>query len=81
MKTWVPAAVIVALAIVFHALFPRYEWRDVRGAPIARIDRWTGRQEIGWYVDRVWVMPPPTPAAAANKNPIDELRELVGDPK
>jgi len=37
-------AVVVAAAVVFHAMFPRYEVRNAR--PPLRIDRWTGRVEV-----------------------------------
>jgi hypothetical protein len=65
MKTMV-AVGVVTLAIVFHALFPRYEWRDVRGVPIMRVDRWTGHAEIGRFVDGQW-----------QRNAVADLRDLV----
>jgi hypothetical protein len=42
---WVGAAtILVALAIIFHALFPRYEYRSVAdGRALVVYDRWTGR--------------------------------------
>ena len=45
---WLGVALIVA-AIVLHALVPRYEWRDAGGAPIVRIDRWTGAAQMGLF--------------------------------
>lgn len=46
---WLGVSAIVA-ALVFHALVPRYEIRDMSGrAGIAfytRVDRWTGRATL-----------------------------------
>ena len=44
---WLGVAVIV-LAILVHALVPRYEWRTLDYAPrhLLRIDRWTGDLEL-----------------------------------
>lgn len=57
---WV-SATIVALAIVFHAAIPRYEWRIEEGA-VLRFDRWTGSSVAGRYGrDSRWI-------------PIEELR-------
>lgn len=50
---WLGIGLVVA-AIVFHALFPRYEIRVPADRPVMRIDRWTG--SIG--------RPPSTAAAA-----------------
>ena len=38
---WIGIAVLV-LAILVHAAFPRYEWRQGPGVRMIRIDRWTG---------------------------------------
>jgi hypothetical protein len=45
---WLGIAVIV-VAILAHAAFPRYEWRQVPEFPAAwtRIDRWTGSLQLG----------------------------------
>lgn len=67
------ATTLLALAILAHALIPRYEIA-FHGAEIARVDRWTGHVEGGrpanlpWVsvpsvwdeVDKVLASPPPT---------------------
>jgi hypothetical protein len=47
-------AVLVAVAILVHAIVPRYEWRavDANGSAIVVYDRWTGRfQRAVWQED------------------------------
>jgi len=48
---WLGIALIVA-AVLCHAAFPRYEWRDPGGdhAAYIRIDRWTGRSQWGSFI-------------------------------
>ena len=48
-RDWWLGVALVTLAIVLHTAFPRYEWRDVRGVTVVRIDRWTGRVVRGHY--------------------------------
>lgn len=48
-RDWWLGVGLVALAILLHAAFPRYEWRNVKGVPLVRIDRWTGRVVRGHY--------------------------------
>lgn len=43
---WIGIAVIV-LALLVHALVPRYDWRGSDPRILTRIDRWTGHAE--WY--------------------------------
>jgi hypothetical protein len=49
---WIGVAVLTA-AILAHAIWPRYEWRDPGYAPAdalyLRIDRWTGTSEMGKF--------------------------------
>lgn len=47
-------AIAVVLAVLLHALLPRYEWRDPGGedhSTYIRIDRWSGRAEIGLFFE------------------------------
>lgn len=45
---WLGVAVIV-LAVLAHAALPRYDWRQDADVPVVwtRIDRWTGRLQLG----------------------------------
>ena len=71
---WIGIAVVV-VAILVHALIPRYEWRDWRGAPLVRVDRWTGTAVMGAYrgPDRNWVglltQPAAPPPVATTRSP------------
>ena len=45
------ALALLAIALVLHAVFPRYEWRSVgdTGAVVVVYDRWSGRfQRAAW---------------------------------
>lgn len=53
------AALLLALAILAHALIPRYEI-SFHGAEISRVDRWTGHVEGGHAGDLSWVSGPQT---------------------
>lgn len=62
------AALLVASAIVFHAVFPRYDI-TVRDAAVFRVDRWTGHVEAsanGNLHRAAWaaVVSAPTPTVA-----------------
>jgi hypothetical protein len=48
--TWWTGVALVTGSLLFHAAFPRYEWRSIADAPQAliRLDRWTGRAETGY---------------------------------
>jgi hypothetical protein len=50
-RDWYVGIAIVAAALIFHALFPRYEIRhpggDRRPLMMLRVDRWTGKV---WWV-------------------------------
>lgn len=41
------AVLLLALAILVHALLPRYAYQDAHGLPIVRVDRWTGALAVG----------------------------------
>ena len=45
-RDWWLGVTAIVLAIVFHALFPRYDFRITTGGPAARIDRWTGDLQV-----------------------------------
>lgn len=40
---------LLTAAIVFHALVPRYDWRNVGAHPRVRVDRWTGTATYGSF--------------------------------
>jgi len=42
---------LVALALILHSVFPRYEWRPVgeSGSAIVVFDRWSGRFQRAVY--------------------------------
>jgi len=46
MKRLPIALLALTLAILVHALLPRYTWRQERGA-FVRVDRWSGQSVIG----------------------------------
>lgn len=53
---WLIGAAMV-VAILLHALVPRYDWRDPGGddaVTYIRIDRWTGQAEIGRFTRDGW---------------------------
>jgi hypothetical protein len=54
-QPWVViGAILLAIALVLHAIFPRYEWRsvDTDGRAIVVYDRWAGRfQRAAWQAD------------------------------
>lgn len=64
-RDWWMAVTLVTVAIVFHAVWPRYDWRHVTGNVFVRIDRWTGHANLTRVVaDRPieqTPVPPPTP--------------------
>jgi hypothetical protein len=48
---WWIGVLLVAGALLIHALVPRYEFRHMEGhvaQDFYRIDRWTGRMEAGY---------------------------------
>jgi hypothetical protein len=51
---WLVAVSVLALGVLAHALFPRYDWRPVGpdGAAIVVYDRWTGRFQRALYDDK-----------------------------
>jgi hypothetical protein len=48
-RAWWIGIVVLASAIALHALLPRYEWQQIRGADYLRIDRWTGTAIVGRF--------------------------------
>jgi hypothetical protein len=48
---WVAVAGVLALGVLAHAFFPRYEWRPVgdNGSAIVVYDRWSGRFQRAVY--------------------------------
>lgn len=53
---WI-AVTLLALAILVHALVPRYEI-SIHGSDIIRVDRWTGQMEGGRATNLRWVKVP-----------------------
>jgi hypothetical protein len=53
------AAALVALGLVVHALFPRYEWRVIgdTGSVIIVYDRWSNYLQRAVYDDQGKVKP------------------------
>jgi len=56
-REWWLGIAAVVLAILWHATFPRYEWRSAIGVGLIRVDRWTGSAVLGRWVDGRWVLP------------------------
>lgn len=52
-RDWYVGVAVVALALLVHAAFPRYEWQGLADHPgfVIRIDRWRGHAQIG-VIDR-----------------------------
>lgn len=76
---WLGVALIVA-AIVFHATFPRYEWRN-NGRLFHRVDRWRGTVEQGEWQDGRWIADQEAAAERqAFERELEELRKAAGVP-
>jgi hypothetical protein len=55
-RDWSLSVVALVIAVVLHALFPRYQWQtDTQPAGMVRIDRWTGRTVYGSLSSDGWV--------------------------
>jgi hypothetical protein len=48
-RSWWTGVAILTLALLLHAVFPRYAWHSVPGQPTAMVreDRWTGAATWG----------------------------------
>lgn len=53
-RDWWIGVAIIAIAILLHAAYPRYEWRQ-QGAVLMRIDRWTGSANLGRWQRGEWM--------------------------
>ena len=54
-RDWWLGVLIVAVAVLLHAAWPRYDWRHVVGGVFVRINHWTGAAVIGRTgADRQW---------------------------
>lgn len=51
-------------AVLAWRFLPRYEYHVRANAPVVRVDRWTGRAEIGAFPHGVWTRIDPDPAVA-----------------
>jgi hypothetical protein len=55
-RDWSLGVVALVIAVVLHALFPRYQWQpDTQRAGMIRTDRWTGRTVYGSMSSDGWV--------------------------
>ena len=45
-RDWWIGIVLVVLAILVHALVPRYEYQQVGSVLWIRVDRWTGQAQV-----------------------------------
>lgn len=55
-RMWWTGIAVIALAILLHAAFPRYEWRTGNGpGRLIRIDRWTGNAQNGTVATGNWI--------------------------
>ena len=45
---WWAGVTLIAAVLIFHAAFPRFEWRPIpdNGMIWVRVDRWTGRASL-----------------------------------
>ena len=62
------AAVIVALGLLANTTLPRYEIQPLAGGYFGRLDRWTGRVELGHIRNdppRAWITKPATITSTA----------------
>jgi len=59
-RDWWLGVAAVVLALLAHAAFPRYDWRNIGPAPRVRIDRWTGHAVVGSFEHGVWTPVKPT---------------------
>jgi len=48
-RDWWLGVIVLAVALVFHALAPRYDWIAHSTAGLMRIDRWTGGATLGTF--------------------------------
>ena len=53
-RDWWLGVAVLAIAIVLHAAFPRYEWRTL-DSYVVRLDRWTGGAALSNWSSRQWV--------------------------
>lgn len=58
---WWGGILLLAGALLFHAVFPRYEWlvqqpSGTNPGGIARVDRWTGTLEGAVYGKTRWLI-------------------------
>lgn len=54
---------VLAIALLAHALIPRYEWRALPGHPtLVRVDRWTGAATLGRWDHGRWTAHDETPS-------------------
>jgi hypothetical protein len=54
-RDWWFGILVLTLAMLAHAAFPRYEWRQTpAGLGYVRIDRWTGTADLGSFTGGAW---------------------------
>ena len=76
-RDWWLGIAALAAAILFHAMWPRYEWRHVESPTLysqrfVRIDRWTGAARLGTTRDggRWEPFPDPEPLHILKSEPL-----------
>lgn len=54
-RDWFLGIAVLVAALLFHAAFPRYEYRTVDGPAVGvRVDRWTGTATMVRLPPPVW---------------------------
>jgi hypothetical protein len=46
-RDWILAVVLLLSVVLLYRAFPRYEWHTVSAPQLLRIDRWTGKTQLG----------------------------------
>jgi hypothetical protein len=71
-RDWWLGVAVLAIAIMVHAILPRYEWRQV-GNAFVRIDRWFGAAAVGQFGDGRWAPYTPQPIASPAPRPMGQF--------
>lgn len=74
-RSWWVGVAIVSLALLVHALVPRYDIR-IEGVAFVRIDRWTGTVELGPAKRLSWV----TMASTTNTARVEDIEKVEPPP-
>lgn len=80
-RDWWIGVAIVAGALLLHASFPRYEWRQVSGGGVmVRIDHWRGITTVVRPTSTPTIQPSAatTPAKGAEGPDVDPIARQLG---